>query len=77
MPASTLKSHLNIINLKNLKSYKSSKSSMDHSGAKFLSMCGPVKPRKQGICSQNTVTGEAQDKYSHSIREKWEGDKGS
>lgn len=50
---------------------------MDHSGAKFLSMCGPVKPRKQGICSQNTVTGEAQDKYSHSIREKWEGDKGS
>lgn len=50
---------------------------MDHSGAKFLSMCGPVKPRKQVICSQNTVTGEAQDKYSDSKMDKWEGDRGS
>lgn len=50
---------------------------MDHSGAKFLSMCGPVKPRKQVICSQNTVMREAQDRYSHSKREKWEGEKGS
>lgn len=49
---------------------------MDHSGAKFLSGCGPVKPTKRVICSENTMMGEAQDRCTHSKREKWEGAKG-
>ena len=36
-----------------------------HPAAKFLSIFGSVKPRKQVTCLQNTVMGQAQVRQSH------------
>lgn len=48
---------------------------MTHLVAKFPSIMN-LETRKQVVCFQNTVLGQAQDKHSYSKRKKLEGIKG-